>query len=297
MLRKGKWKEPYSSQTSALSFKKTYVSLPHRKNRRFHRKKFTPKLILLIFGTELKLKAMKYKKPLIIFGIILLVSGCSDFFMICSLNPFFLEKNVTIVPEIEGNWQATTIKQKPENENDKEEAKVWELADTTYVWQIKRFISEEKMKAKSGKDSTVIKPQNYYVASLIGNNPDSAQYHFQLTLFRVNGALYGDFSPREVKAVSNSRMARENYLTVHTLAQIKVQNGQLFVSWLGNEYMQEMIEKKRVRIQYRYVKGAGRLLLTASSNDLTDMLERYAHQKRFIDWENQPAMMKLNRIN
>jgi hypothetical protein len=240
---------------------------------------------------------MKYKKPLIIFGIILLLSGCSDFFMICSLNPFFLEKNVTIVPEIEGNWQATTIKQKPENEKEKEEAKVWELADTTSVWQIKRFISEEKMKAKSGKDSTVIKPQNFYVASLVGNNPDSAQYHFQLTLFKVNGALYGDFSPREVKVVSNSRMARENYLTVHTLAQIKVQNGQLFVSWLGNEYMQEMIEKKRVRIQYRYVKGAGRLLLTASSNDLTDMLERYAHQKRFIDWENQPAMMKLNRIN
>lgn len=240
---------------------------------------------------------MNYRKPLIIFGIILLLSGCSDFFMICSLNPFFLEKNVTIVPEIEGNWQAKTIRPKPASEKEKDEAHVWELADTISVWKINRFISEEKMKNKSGKDSTVIKPLNFYVASLVSNNPDSAQYHFQLTLFKINGALYGDFSPREVKAVSNSRMARENYLTVHTLARIQIQQGQLFVSWLGNEYMQEMIEKKRVRIQYRYVSGAGRLLLTASSNELTDMLERYAHQKRFIDWENQPAMMKLNRIN
>jgi hypothetical protein len=61
--------------------------------------------------------------------------------------------------------------------------------------------------------------------------------------------------------------------------------------------MKEMIQKKRVRIQYRYVPDAGRLLLTASSKDLTAMIERYANEKRFIDWEDQPAMLKLNRIN
>jgi len=239
---------------------------------------------------------MNYRKQLIIFGIILLFSGCSDFFMICSLNPFFLEKNVITVPELEGNWQAKPIRKKPANENDKDEAKVWELADTVSVWKIKRFVSEEKIKSKNGQDSIALKPQNFYVASLIGNAPDSVQYHFRLTLFKVNGALYGDFSPREVKAVNSSRMARENYFTVHTLAKIQLQNGQLRVSWLGNEYMQEMIEKKRVRIQYKFVKDAGRLLLTASSQDLTTMLERYAHQKRFIDWDNQPAMMQLTRI-
>jgi len=61
--------------------------------------------------------------------------------------------------------------------------------------------------------------------------------------------------------------------------------------------VKDMIEKKRVRIKYRYVPDAGRLLLTASSQDLTEMVERYADQKRFIDWEDQPAMLKLNRIN
>ena len=92
-------------------------------------------------------------------------------------------------------------------------------------------------------------------------------------------------------------MAKENYFTVHTLARISFRNKQLFVSWLGDEYMKEMIEKKRVRIKYRYVPDAGRLLLTASSEELTAMIERYADQKRFIDWEDQNAMLKLNRIN
>jgi hypothetical protein len=61
--------------------------------------------------------------------------------------------------------------------------------------------------------------------------------------------------------------------------------------------MKEMIEEKRVRVHYRWVSQAKRLLLTGSSEQLTGMIERYADQSRFIDWERQPAMLKLNRIN
>ena len=244
---------------------------------------------------ELKLTIMKLRKLLIVVGIFLFISGCSDFCMICSLNPFYLEKNVAVVPEIEGNWSAHAIKPKSDSKN-KNRGK-WEMADTISVWRINQFISEEKIKTPKGKDSTTFKPQNFYVARLSVNNPDSARYQFHLTLFRINGVLYGDFSPREVTDIRRSLMAKENYFAVHTLARIQVKSKQLFVSWLGSDYMKDMIEKKRVRIKYRYVPDAGRLLLTASSQDLAEMIGRYASEKRFIDWEDQPAMLKLNRIN
>lgn len=237
---------------------------------------------------------MKLKKLLIVAGILLFISGCSEFVMICSLNPFYLEKNVTLVPEVEGNWSPQTIKCK--EDSTEKSSSHWELADTTSVWQIRQFISEEKIKTLKGKDSTVFKPQKHYVVKLAGNNPDSAQYEFRMVLFRVNQFLYADFSPRQTVALKNSRMARENYFTVHTLARITFQNKQLKVSWLGSDYMKGMIEEKRVRIKYRYVPDAGRLLLTASSEDLTEMIERYAHQKRFIDWDNQQAMLKLTQV-
>ena len=60
---------------------------------------------------------MNYTKLLIIFGIFLFISGCSDFAMICSLNPFYLEKNVALAPEIEGNWSAHPIQSKPDSNN------------------------------------------------------------------------------------------------------------------------------------------------------------------------------------
>ncbi|MBL7965589.1 MAG: hypothetical protein JNK09_01225 [Prolixibacteraceae bacterium] len=237
---------------------------------------------------------MKLRKLLIVTGILLFISGCSEFIMICSLNPFYLDKNITLVPEIEGNWSAHGIQSK--NDSTDRNSSQWELADTSSVWSIRQFISEEKIKTKQGKDSTVFKPQKHYVVKLVGNNQDSAQYEFRMVLFRVNQFLYADFSPRTTQAIKNSRMARENYFTVHTLARITFQNKQLKVSWLGSDYMKGMIEEKRVRIKYRYVPDAGRLLLTASSEDLTEMIERYAHQKRFIDWDNQQAMLKLTQI-
>jgi len=238
---------------------------------------------------------MKLRKLLIVSGILLFISGCSDFMMICSLNPFYLEKDVTLAPEIEGNWSVHPIQSK--KDSTEKSSSHWEAADTTSIWRINQFISEEKIKTKKGLDSTVFKPQNFYVVKLSGGNPDSAKYQFHLTLFRINGILYGDFSPRELTAIKESRMARENYFTVHTLARIQVLNKQLKISWLGSEYMKSMIEDKRVRIKYRWVPDAGRLLLTASSQDLTEMIDRYADQKRFIDWDDQPAMLHLNRIN
>lgn len=238
---------------------------------------------------------MKTRKFFLVIGIFLFISSCSDFTMICSLNPFYLDKNVAISPEIEGNWKASEIKSQKDSKD--KNSSHWEMLDTISVWRIKQFISEEKIKTKKGLDSTVYKPQNHYVVKLTGNNPDSAKYQFRLVLFRIKGNLYGDFSPREIPAIKESRMAKENYFSVHTLARIQVRNRQLFVSWLGADYMKEMIEKKRVRVKYRYVPDAGRLLLTGSSNELTALIERYADQSRFIDWEDQPSMLKLNPVN
>lgn len=238
---------------------------------------------------------MKPKRLLIIIALLLFFSGCNDFFMICSLNPYYIERDIVLSPEIEGYWTANSLKAK--SDTTKNELPIWQLADTTLTWQIKQSILKEKVKTKQGKDSTYFKYQNYYIVKLIDNHPDSAQYQFKLVLFRIKDNLYGDFSPYEIKAIENSRMVKENYFTVHTLARIHFKNKQLNVSWLGADYMKDMIEKKRVRIKYRFIQDAGRLLLTASSEDLTQMIEKYGNQTRFIDWQDQPAMLNLTHLN
>lgn len=236
---------------------------------------------------------MKLRKLLIVCGILLFILSCSEFAMICSLHPFYLVKDVVTDHRIEGNWSAQPFKNEKGKKNN---STAWEKTDTMGVWNIRQFISKEKVKTKRGTDSTVFRPQNFYKVKLAGSTPDSVKYQFRLTLFMIKGVLYGDFYPIGSIFSPSSRMVNENHVPVHTLSRIEVKNKQLFVSWLSTDCMQEMIEKKRVRVKCEGELDGGRLLLTASSESLTEMIERYADQKRFIDWENQPAMLKLNRV-
>jgi hypothetical protein len=215
--------------------------------------------------------------------------------MICSLNPYYLEKNITLVPEIEGNWAVIPMRSKSESDkNDKEE--VWKQSDTTAVWKIERRIEKQTTKNSKGVDSTFYKPLDSYNVKLVCSLPDSAIYQFRMVLFRVEKVLYADFMPIENSGLEKSRFASESYFRIHTLARVVLRDKHPEFSWLGATNMKEMIEKKRVRVSYRWISDAGRLLLTGSSEQLTGMIERYAGEPRFIDWESQPAMLKLNRI-
>jgi len=214
--------------------------------------------------------------------------------MICSLNPFYLDKNVTLVPEIEGQWGALPLRY---SSNSKDENNVWNQKDTTSFWKIERRIARDSYKNKQGKDSVVFRPMDSYHVTLTSSDKDTMKYSFKMVLFRVNNVLFADFMPLDNTGLEKSRLASENYFRIHTLARLVIRNNQPELSWLGAEYMKEMIENKRVRVNYRWVPDAKRLLLTGSSEQLTSMIDRYADQPRFIDWDMQPAKLRLKRIN
>jgi hypothetical protein len=235
-------------------------------------------------------------KVFIAITLVLLINGCNEFVMICSLNPFYLDKDVVLQHEIEGKWNAIPLRAKSKAVKNEESPSVWRQADTTSLWKIERFISKENVKTKNGKDSTVFKPMNYYSAKMISSQSDSSVYQFKMVLFRVNNNLYADFMPQGNTLMDKSRFVSESYFTAHTLAKVGIHNNKLVISWLAEESMKDMIENKRVRVNYKWVNSANRLLLTGSSEQLTEMIDRYAGELRFIDWENQQAMLTLNRV-
>jgi hypothetical protein len=239
---------------------------------------------------------MYLKKTLIIAVCFLVITGCSDFFMICSLHPFYLDKNVVLLHEVEGSWTAKPLNPKS-NTNPKEKSDVWFRSDTLLEWKIERYISKTTQKTPKGKDTTVVNPMNFSEVKQISRAPDTLQYSFKMVLFRIRNVLYADFTPRDNIIRSDSRFGQESYFPVHTLAKLKIMGGHMDISWLGAEYMKEMIEKKRVRVNYSWVESAKRLVLTGTPEQLTGMIDRYAAEPRFIDWENQLAMLHLTLIN
>jgi hypothetical protein len=250
-------------------------------------------LLALLSMRNLKTEIMYLKKTLIIIACFLVITGCSDFFMICSLHPFYLDKNVVLYPEVTGTWSVKPLIPVAV----KEKSDVWFKADTLYTWKIERYVSRTTQKTSKGKDTTVVNPMNFYEVKLMGIASDSMQYSFKMVLFRVRNVLYADFTPRDKIIRPDSRFGTESYFPVHTLARLKIAGRHMDISWLGAEYMKEMIEKKRVRVHYNWVESAKRLVLTGTSEQLTGMIDRYAGEPRFIDWENQLAMLHLTLIN
>lgn len=235
------------------------------------------------------------RKLLLITGLLFLFIGCDNYYMICSLNPFYIEKNILLESRIEGSWTAKSLLAKKDS-GSSSNSKIWDLADTTSTWTIKRAITKWVVKDKHGVDSTTFKPENYYIAKLTRSS-DSTNYEFKVMLFRVKKGLYADFIPNNKEGLMKSKLSSGSFFEVHTLAWVTLKNNQIELSWLGADCMKEMIEKKRVRVNYQWVQAAGRFVLTASPNELTAMIDRYADQSRFIDWENQKARLELTRLN
>lgn len=235
------------------------------------------------------------RKLLPITVLLLIFIGCDNFYMICSLNPFYIEKNILLEKRIEGSWMTKPILSKTDS-GSKSNSDIWGIADTTSIWTIRQFISKYVVKNKRGEDSTTLKPENYYIAKLV-RQTDSSIYEFKVVLFQVKDGLYADFIPNNKEGLMKSKLATNSFFEVHTLARCTFNNNQMQLSWLGADCMKEMIEKKRVRVNYQWVKEVNRFVLTATPKELTGMIERYADQSRFIDWENQKAKLSLTHLN
>ena len=125
---------------------------------------------------------MKRKKLLFITGLLLLLIGCDSYYLICSLNPFYTEKNITLKVQIEGSWTVKPARPKKDS-GSPDNSDIWGLADTTSTWTIKRAFSKWVVKDKLGVDSTTFKPENYYIAKLTRSS-DSIDWYF--FLYRLN---------------------------------------------------------------------------------------------------------------
>ena len=101
--------------------------------------------------------------------LLLLFIGCDSYYLICSLNPFYLEKNIVLETRIEGSWLV-----KPILSGNESSSSTWGLADTTSTWNIKQFFSKWVVKSKKGVDSTTFKPENYLMSHFILLTPKPA---------------------------------------------------------------------------------------------------------------------------
>lgn len=228
--------------------------------------------------------------------LLLLLAACDDPSLMGSLKQFYAPKKIILMPEIEGIWGAMPNPlQKGAKTNDRTVG--LDKLDTTAVWTIRRQLEGTSvLKNRLGNDSVVYRMRDNYVVTMVNRDSSLSQYSFEVTFFQINKTVYADFYPSGNNTIQNSKLASDGHLKLHTLARVTRTSDGIALTWLSSKTVREMLEQKRVRLNYEWIPSIDRMVLTGSSAQLTDMLETYGDQQRFIDWENQSAKLHLTQL-
>lgn len=107
------------------------------------------------------------------------------------------------------------------------------------------------------------------------------RYSFKLmVLTELDGLLYADF---EAQNFDIDFASDDDYLSVHTFAQVSLEEDSLMMSFMKEEFLEELFEKNRIRLPHVKREGDGKILLTATSEELQKFVIKFAQDEKAFD--------------
>jgi hypothetical protein len=190
---------------------------------------------------------MKHSKVIVLILALTAMSSC----LVSSLHPFFKEKDKYFDTSMVGYW----------------------MDQDSCIWTIfPNMVSGGFMEPEEHDSSYVI---TYY--------EDDLKYAvLTATLFQLNDVDYVDFIPAPDENHCTSDMTAYHHVPVHTLARVKYSKDSILLYWYGEEWLNELFEQNRIRIQHETIPGFDddRHLLTAETDELQKFIRKYANDPK-----------------
>ena len=112
---------------------------------------------------------------------------------------------------------------------------------------------------------------------------DTVTTRLLVNLTYIKEHLYMDFLPRPLKAKELSGRFASNYLYTHTFAKCTFEGGSLVIHPFDGEYIQTLIEQKRIRLKHEIIGDEEDIILTASTEELRAFIEKYGNDPELYD--------------
>lgn len=172
----------------------------------------------------------------------MIMSSC----LVNSLHPFYKESDIIFDEGLIGTWMDG-------------DSAIWIIEANT---SSEEFLGPEK---KDNKYSIRYYQEEDAVSYLVG------------TLFELNGDRFVDFFPADEEHF-DADMTGYHFVPVHTLAQFAFDQDSLMFFWFGEEWINELFEEKKIRVDHETVNHPGdysSTLLTANTDDLQKFISKY----------------------
>lgn len=216
---------------------------------------------------------MKRKLVILSFSILLFTS-C----VVKSIHPFYVKNAEAFNENLIGKW----------TDNKKGS---WEIVSYKEEWH-KENKDQSKISLKDKKHLAKWK-NSYY---LIHTNKENEAIFIAMP-FKVNNHLFIDFTPVEFEAEDLNTFAGKHLLTTHSTAYLKInEDKSITLKFLSEKAIHNLIENKKLRIKHERVGVNQDLILTASSEELHNFLEKFMETDFEGKWDNQD-IYKLEPAN
>jgi hypothetical protein len=143
-----------------------------------------------------------------------------------------------------------------------------------------------QLSEKDKKDSVL-----YSKSYIIKYSKDGIQYLLFGSMIKLNGRLFMNFTPADMTSTDTSGTETEinlsNRLDSHTIARVQFTNNNVMkLDFIDGGYLYDQIKAGRMKIKHEIDELYDTFLITASTTELQQFLEKYGNDTRFFNKEN-----------
>ena len=224
------------------------------------------------------------KKSLFILLVILLFTASS---CITTLQPIVTYNTAIVDNRLEGSW-----------EQDGQEYIVKKVFNSELYVKYKDDL--EKSRKENGKLSEKEKKDSilYSKSYIIKYLKDGIAYELFGSMIKLNGRLFMNMTPADMNTISPANDKEKvanisNTLYGHTIARVQFNNNNsLNLDFIDGGYVYDEIKSGHMKIKHEIEDNYDTFLITASTRELQQFLEKYGDDKRFFNKENSVTLIR-----
>jgi hypothetical protein len=224
------------------------------------------------------------KKTIFIISIAILVTASS---CVTTLQPLVTYNTAIADKRLEGGW-----------EQDGEEYIVQKVFNSDFFKKNQKDLEKSRKEnngqlSEKDKRDSVLFSKSY----LIKYSKDGIQYLLFGSLIKLNGRLFMNFKPVDMTEIDTSNSEIEinlsNRLDSYTIARVQFTNNNIMkLDFIDGGYLHDQIKAGHMKIKNETDELYDTFLITASTTELQQFLEKYGNDGRFFNKENS---VTLNR--
>lgn len=207
----------------------------------------------------------------IIFPLLILItifqSSC-----ITSWQPLFNRNNAIADDRLTGTWNS-----------DGQDYTVQKFFTSDYAKSMAGD-KEQKSEPKSGndKEDSILFSKSY----IIRYTEDTTEYNLFGVMVKLNGQFFMNFAALDMGQ-------RPSRLTTFTIAKVQFSNSNTVrLDFIDGGYVYDQIKAGRMKLKHESDDLYDTFLITASTNELQQFIQKYGNDSRFFDKENSVTLIR-----